>query len=76
MEEAILGDFALIKAYKADEAGNLIFRQSANNFNQPMATAGKITIAEVRGESTKVVVEVVGFTTPVVIKRGFIVTNR
>eukprot|EP00116_Pleurobrachia_bachei_P012344 sb/3472606/ len=46
MEEAITGDYALIKAYKADEAGNLIFRQSANNFNQPMATAGRITIAE------------------------------
>ena len=48
MEEAITGDFALIKAYRADEAGNLTFRLAANNFNQPMATAGAITIAEVR----------------------------
>lgn len=36
MEEAITGDFSLIKAWKADEAGNLMFRKSARNFNQPM----------------------------------------
>ena len=47
MEEAITGDFSLVKAWKADRAGNLIFRKTANNFNQPMCKAGKITIAEV-----------------------------
>lgn len=47
MEESITGDFALIKAWKADRAGNLIFRKSARNFNAPMARAAKITIAEV-----------------------------
>eukprot|EP01119_Soliformovum_irregulare_P005287 TRINITY_DN17066_c0_g1_i1.p1 TRINITY_DN17066_c0_g1~~TRINITY_DN17066_c0_g1_i1.p1 ORF type:complete len:508 (-),score=188.30 TRINITY_DN17066_c0_g1_i1:50-1573(-) len=47
MEEAITGDFSLIKAYKADRAGNLIFKATARNFNHPIATAGKITIAEV-----------------------------
>eukprot|EP00794_Sanderia_malayensis_P007963 gene7963-8821_t len=47
MEEAITGDFALIKAWKADQMGNLIFRKSAKNFNAPMARAAKITIAEV-----------------------------
>jgi len=47
MEEAITGDFALIKAWKADKQGNLIFRKSARNFNAPMARAAKITIAEV-----------------------------
>lgn len=47
MEEAITGDYALIRAYKADELGNLIFRKSARNFNPPMCKAGKITIAEV-----------------------------
>uniref|UniRef100_A0A7S3D1H7 Succinyl-CoA:3-ketoacid-coenzyme A transferase n=1 Tax=Palpitomonas bilix TaxID=652834 RepID=A0A7S3D1H7_9EUKA len=47
MEEAIWGDFALIKAHKADTLGNLIFNKTARNFNQPMATAGKICIAEV-----------------------------
>merc|ERR1712227_346521 len=47
MEEAITGDYSLVKAWKADRAGNLIFRKTANNFNQPMCKAGKITIAEV-----------------------------
>ena len=47
MEEGITGDFALVKAWKADKAGNLMFRMTANNFNLPMAKAAKITIAEV-----------------------------
>lgn len=47
LEEGITGDFALVKAWKADKAGNLVFRMTANNFNQPMAKAAKITIAEV-----------------------------
>eukprot|EP00397_Hematodinium_sp_SG-2012_P043277 GEMP01048074.1.p1 GENE.GEMP01048074.1~~GEMP01048074.1.p1 ORF type:complete len:481 (+),score=120.51 GEMP01048074.1:181-1623(+) len=47
MEMALPGDFALVKAWKADKAGNLVFRGVANNFNQDCATAGKITIAEV-----------------------------
>lgn len=47
LERGIKGDFALIKAYKADRFGNLIFNKTARNFNPMMATAGKITIAEV-----------------------------
>lgn len=47
MELALQADFALIKAWKGDTAGNLIFRGTARNFNPIMATAGKITIAEV-----------------------------
>ncbi|KAG8199044.1 hypothetical protein JTE90_021057 [Oedothorax gibbosus] len=47
LEEAITGDFALIKAWKADKFGNLIFRKSTQNFNVPMCKAAKITIAEV-----------------------------
>ena len=47
MEEAITGDFALVKAWKADKAGNLTFRKAARNFNPPMCKAGRITIAEV-----------------------------
>nr|XP_023025732.1 succinyl-CoA:3-ketoacid coenzyme A transferase 1, mitochondrial [Leptinotarsa decemlineata] len=47
MEEAITGDFALIKAWKADPVGNLIFRKSARNFNPTMAKAAKTTIVEV-----------------------------
>eukprot|EP00730_Choanoeca_flexa_P003382 TRINITY_DN11390_c0_g2_i1.p1 TRINITY_DN11390_c0_g2~~TRINITY_DN11390_c0_g2_i1.p1 ORF type:complete len:514 (+),score=158.45 TRINITY_DN11390_c0_g2_i1:71-1612(+) len=47
MEEAITGDYALIRAWKADEAGNVIFRKTARNFNAPMARAAKTTIVEV-----------------------------
>ncbi len=47
MELALQADFALIKAWKGDTAGNLIFKGTARNFNPMMATAGKITIAEV-----------------------------
>mmetsp|Transcript_27370 Transcript_27370/g.58379 ORF Transcript_27370/g.58379 Transcript_27370/m.58379 type:complete len:502 (+) Transcript_27370:53-1558(+) len=47
MEHAIRGDYAIVKAWKADEQGNLVFRRTANNFNGAMAAAGKITIAEV-----------------------------
>lgn len=47
MEEAITGDFALVKAAVADTRGNLMFRGTANNFNQDMAKAGRITVAEV-----------------------------
>lgn len=47
LEEAIKADYALVKAYKADKAGNLIFRLSARNFNAPMCKAARVTIAEV-----------------------------
>ncbi len=47
MEWGMTADFAIVKAWKGDTAGNLIYRHTANNFNQPMAMAGKITIAEV-----------------------------
>jgi len=47
LEEAITGDFALVKAWKGDTFGNLIYRKTARNFNPMVATAGKITIAEV-----------------------------
>jgi 3-oxoacid CoA-transferase subunit A len=47
LEMGMRADFAIVKAWKGDKAGNLIFRHTANNFNQPMAMAGKITIAEV-----------------------------
>ena len=47
LEEAYKADFAIVKAWKGDEAGNLIFKGTARNFNSCMAGAGKITIAEV-----------------------------
>jgi 3-oxoacid CoA-transferase subunit A len=47
MERALTADFAIIKAHRGDRHGNLVFRKTARNFNAVMATAGKITIAEV-----------------------------
>ncbi len=47
LEKAITGDFAFVKAWKGDKFGNLIYRKTARNFNPMVATAGKITIAEV-----------------------------
>jgi 3-oxoacid CoA-transferase subunit A len=47
LELALKADFSLIKAYKADKAGNLIYNKTARNFNPMMATAGNITIVEV-----------------------------
>ncbi|WP_151839017.1 CoA transferase subunit A [Acinetobacter ursingii] len=47
LEPSLTADIALVKAYKADKAGNLIFHKTARNFNPECAMAGKITIAEV-----------------------------
>lgn len=47
LEPALTADFALIKAWKADHYGNLIYRKTTRNFNPMMASAGKITVAEV-----------------------------
>ena len=47
LEESITGDFAIVKAYKADRYGNCIYRHTAQNFNPMAATAGKITVLEV-----------------------------
>ena len=47
LETGLVADLAIVKAWKADEQGNLIFRKTARNFNPMMATAGKITVAEV-----------------------------
>ena len=47
MEEAITGDFSIVKAWKADTFGNLVFRKTARNFNPLAAMAGKITVVEV-----------------------------
>jgi len=47
LETAITGDFAIVKAWKADRYGNLIYRKTARNFNPLAATAGKITVVEV-----------------------------
>ncbi|MBC3919802.1 CoA transferase subunit A [Undibacterium sp. CY18W] len=47
MERALVSDVSLVKAWKADKAGNLVYRKTARNFNPNVAMAGKITVAEV-----------------------------
>jgi len=47
LEYAFDADYAIVKAWKGDTAGNLIYKETARNFNPMMATAGKVTIAEV-----------------------------
>lgn len=47
LEEALVADVSLVRAWKADTMGNLVFRKTAQNFNPMMAAAGKVTIAEV-----------------------------
>ncbi|NOU05616.1 MAG: CoA transferase subunit A [Hyphomicrobiaceae bacterium] len=47
MERSLTADISLVKAWKADKSGNLIYRKTARNFNPNVATAGKVTIAEV-----------------------------
>ncbi len=47
LEESITGDFAFVKAWKGDRFGNLVYRKTSRNFNPVVATAGRITVAEV-----------------------------
>ena len=47
LEHSIRADLSIIKGWRADEVGNLVFRKTARNFNQPMATASSMTVAEV-----------------------------
>jgi 3-oxoacid CoA-transferase subunit A len=47
MERGLVADLAIVHAYRADTEGNLVYRKTARNFNPPMATAAKVTVAEV-----------------------------
>ena len=47
LERGIRADLSIVKGWKADETGNLMFRKTSRNFNQPAATCGKICVAEV-----------------------------
>jgi 3-oxoacid CoA-transferase subunit A len=47
LETGLVADLAIVKAWKADTEGNLVYRKTARNFNPMMATAGKVTVAEV-----------------------------
>jgi acetate CoA/acetoacetate CoA-transferase alpha subunit len=75
LEKAIPGDFALIRAWKADKMGNLVYRKTARNSNPIMAMAGKITIAEVDeiveiGELDPETVVTSGVFVDYIVKRG------
>ncbi|HUY83551.1 MAG TPA: 3-oxoacid CoA-transferase subunit A, partial [Steroidobacteraceae bacterium] len=47
LEKGLTADISLVRAWKGDTEGNLVYRKTARNFNPPMATAGRLTIAEV-----------------------------
>ena len=47
MERGLVADLAIVKAWKGDTEGNLVYRKTARNFNPMMATAAKVTVAEV-----------------------------
>jgi 3-oxoacid CoA-transferase subunit A len=47
LEQGIFADLSVVKGWKADESGNLMFRKTARNFNQPAATCGKVCVVEV-----------------------------
>jgi 3-oxoacid CoA-transferase subunit A len=47
LERGIVADLSIVKAWKADPSGNLVFRKTARNFNVPAATCGKVCVAEV-----------------------------
>ena len=47
LEKGIIADLAIVKAWRGDETGNLVFRKTARNFNVPAATCGKVCVAEV-----------------------------
>ena len=47
LEEGIFADLSIVKAWKADETGNVVFRKTARNFNVPAATCGKVCVVEV-----------------------------
>src|SRR5213592_3489641 len=49
MERGLVADLALVHAWKGDREGNLVYRKTARNFNPVMATAGKVTVAEIEG---------------------------
>ncbi|MBO1513450.1 CoA transferase subunit A [Metabacillus bambusae] len=73
LEEALTADFSLIKAWKADKMGNVIYRKTAQNFNPIMATAGKITIAEVEEIVEVGELDSDGIHTPSIYVQGLIV---
>lgn len=64
LEHALVADFALVKAWKGDEAGNLVYNKTSRNFNPMMAAAAKITVAEVEELYPAGALDPNGFHTP------------
>ncbi len=76
LEQALRGDFAIVKAWKGDAWGNLVFRKTSRNFNPLMATAGKITIAEVEELVPVGALDPMAIHTPsIYVQRIFVGTN-
>jgi len=75
LEKPLRGDFALIKALKADKRGNLVFRKSARNFNPVMAMAAEFTIAEVAEEVEVGELDPENIVTPSVYVDSYLVTG-
>ncbi|UHA59984.1 CoA transferase subunit A [Metabacillus litoralis] len=73
LEEALTADFSLIKAWKADKLGNVIYRKTAQNFNPIMAAAGKVTIVEVEEIVEVGVLDPDAIHTPSIYVQGLIV---
>ncbi len=69
-------DFALVHAYRADPLGNLVYRRSARNFNPLMATAGRVTIAEVEELVQPGMLDPEAVVTPGIFVQRLVVTGR
>ncbi|MFV2048114.1 CoA transferase subunit A [Metabacillus sp. YM-086] len=76
LEEALTADFSLIKAWKADKLGNVIYRKTAQNFNPIMAAAGKVTIVEVEEIVEVGELDPDAIHTPSIYVQGLIVGNH
>jgi 3-oxoacid CoA-transferase subunit A len=76
LEESLTADFSLIKAWKADEHGNLLYNKTARNFNPMMAAAGKVTIVEVEEVVSPGTIDPDHIHTPSIYVQGIVVGSQ
>ena len=76
LERGLVGDFALVAAWKADRLGNLVYRKTARNFNPMAATAGRITVAEVEELVEPGALDPDGIDTPGIFVKRVVVAPR
>ena len=76
LERGLVGDFALVAAWKADRLGNLVYRKTARNFNPMAATAGRITVAEVEELVEPGALDPDGIDTPGIFVQRVVVARR